>query len=146
MDEKIFLELWKREPQRVSSALMCNVSASALLFWDNSESLSQHPRPDLAFAWNQAVAALQEDFMAPSMSTIHAALLNMVGRPVLGITGNIVNAGRTSTLATSLGLHRDPTAWKATPHEKNVRIRLWWGVLIHDYWSALDDGDNVGLI
>ena len=113
--------------------------ASALLFWDTSDSLRQHHRPDFEFAWNQAVAALQEDFMAPSMSTVHAALLDMIGRPVLGVTGNIVNAGRTSTLATSLGLHRDPTSWKVKSHEKNVRINLWWGVLIHDYWSVLND-------
>jgi hypothetical protein len=139
LDEKTFLELWRREPQRVSSALLCDIYASALLFWDTSDSLRHHHRPDLAFAWNQAVAALQEDFMAPSMSTVHAALLDMIGRPVLGVTGNIVNAGRTSTLAASLGLHRDPTSWKVKPHEKNVRINLWWGVLIHDYWSVLND-------
>ena len=80
------------------------------------------------------MSALQEDFMAPSSSTVHAALLDLVGRPIHGVIGNIVNAGRTVTLAHSLGLNRDPTSWKATEHEKIVRIKLWWGVLIHDYW------------
>ena len=78
--------------------------------------------------------------MAPTISTVHAALLDMIGRPVMQVTGNIVNAGRVVTLAHSLGLHRDPTLWKARTHEKNVRIRLWWGVLIHDYWSSLGHG------
>ncbi|KAF2163958.1 hypothetical protein M409DRAFT_57062 [Zasmidium cellare ATCC 36951] len=88
------------------------------------------------FLWNQAVAAIQEDFLGSTISTVHASLLDLIGRPVLSITGNIVTLGRTVTLAHSLGLHRDPTNWKATEHEKNVRIRLWWGVLIHDYWSS----------
>lgn len=86
------------------------------------------------FIWNQAVAAIQEDFQGSTISTVHASLLDLIGRPVLSITGNIVTLGRTVTLAHSLGLHRDPTDWNATEHEKNVRIRLWWGVLIHDYW------------
>lgn len=96
--------------------------------------LKQWPRPDHTYAWNQAVAALQDDFTAPTMSTVYAALLDLSGRPVVGVAGNIVNAGRTSTLASSLGLHRDPTAWKCTNREKFMRIRLWWGVRIQDHW------------
>ena len=68
------------------------------------------------------------------MSTVHAALLDMAGRPVIGVTGNITSPGRTYALATSLGLHRDSSSWKATRHEKNIRRRLWWGVVIHDHW------------
>lgn len=67
---------------------------------------------------------------------MHAALLDMVGRPVFGIQGNIVDAGRTVALAQSLGLHRDPSQWRAREHEKGVRIRLWWGVVVHDAWYA----------
>ena len=132
------MDLWQRHPERISSALVCDMYASALLFWDTSESLRPHPRPDLGYAWNQAVAALQDDYMAPTISTVHASMLDMIGRPVLGVTTNIVNIGRTATLAASLGLHRDPTSWKATSHENNVRIRLWWGVLIHDHWFVPD--------
>jgi hypothetical protein len=132
--------MWHQDDDRISSSLMCDLYASALLFWNKSEVLQHHPRPDLQFIWNQAVAGLQDDFMAPTISTVHAALLDMIGRPVMQVTGNIVNAGRVVTLAHSLGLHRDPTLWKASTHEKNVRIRLWWGVLIHDYWSSLGHG------
>jgi hypothetical protein len=108
--------------------------------WNRSDVLRHRPRPDPHFIWNQAVIALQDDFMAPTISTIHAAVLDLLGRPVIGVTGNIVNAGRIVTLAQSLGLHRDPSSWKATPHEKGVRINLWWGILIHDYWSSIGHG------
>ena len=126
--------MWRIEPDRISSALLCDVYAIALLFWRKSDHLRQHACPDVAFAWNQAVSALREDFMAPSMATIHAALLDLSGRPVVQIMGNIVTAGQMVTLSHSLGLHRDPTPWKATEAEKGSRIRLWWGVVIHDYW------------
>jgi hypothetical protein len=140
MDEETFLELWKKDNNRVSSTLMCDIYASALLYWRRSNVLRQYPRPDLNFVWNLAVTALQDDFLGPTLSTLHAALLDMVGRPVGAVTGNIVNIGRVATLAQSLGLHRDPTSWKATLHEKNIRIRLWWGVVIHDHWSSMGHG------
>ncbi|KAF2704114.1 hypothetical protein K504DRAFT_450869 [Pleomassaria siparia CBS 279.74] len=140
VDEKTFLDMWERDNQRISSTLLCDLYASALSFWQCSELLRGYPRPDVHFIWNQAVVALQDDFMAPTISTVHTALLDMVGRPVIQVTGNIVNAGRIVTLAQSLGLHRDPRLWKATAHEKSVRIRLWWGVLIHDYWSSIGHG------
>ncbi|KAF1846561.1 uncharacterized protein K460DRAFT_417615 [Cucurbitaria berberidis CBS 394.84] len=116
LDEKTFSDMWQKDNGRISSTLLCDLYASALSFWKCSELLQNYPRPDMHFTWNQAVAALQDDFMAPTISTVHAALLDMVG------------------------LHRDPTLWKATAHEKSVRIRLWWGVLIHDYWSSIGHG------
>ncbi|PVH76137.1 hypothetical protein DL98DRAFT_426190 [Cadophora sp. DSE1049] len=140
VDKTTFLELWKKDPERISSTLVCDIYASTLIFWRKSEVLRSHAQPDLGFIWNQAVKALQDDFMAPSISTIHSALLDLAGRPILQISGNIVNAGRTITLAHSLGLHRDATGWKATEHEKIVRINLWWGCLIQDHWSSLAHG------
>ena len=84
--------------------------------------------------WNQAVTALRDDFVAPSMTTLYAVLLDLSGRPVLHVAGNIMNVGRTVTLAHSLGLHRDPSAWKMPDAEKSIRVKIWWGVLIHDLW------------
>jgi hypothetical protein len=31
-------------------------------------------------------------------------------------------------------LNRDPSNWKLSQAEKDQRIRLWWGVVIHDRW------------
>lgn len=140
LDEQTFSDMWREDNERISSTLICDLYASALQVWDRSTVLCHQTRPDPHFIWNQAVTALQDDFMAPTISTVHAAVLDLLGRPVIGVTGNIVNAGRVVTLAQSLGLHRDPTSWRATDHEKGVRINLWWGVLIHDYWSSIGHG------
>src|SRR5689334_3269495 len=85
LDEKTFSDMWHKDNDRISSTLICDLYASALLFWNKSEELRHHPRPDAQFIWNQAVAALQDDFMAPTISTVHAALLDMVGRPVMQV-------------------------------------------------------------
>lgn len=140
LDKETFLTIWEVDRDRISSTLVCDLYASALQVWGRSAALCRQVRPDPHFIWNQAVAALQDDFMAPTISTVHAAVLDLLGRPVIGVTGNIVNAGRIVTLAQSLGLHRDPSSWKATEHEKRVRVNLWWGVLIHDYWSSIGHG------
>jgi hypothetical protein len=140
LDERTFQDMWDTNNDRISSTLVCDLYASALSVWNRSAVLCHHIRPDPHFIWNQAVSALQDDFMAPTISTVHAAVLDLLGRPVIGVTGNIVNAGRIVTLAQSLGLHRNPSSWKATDHEKGVRINLWWGILIHDYWSSIGHG------
>lgn len=140
LDEYTFHELHERCDERLSPALLCIMYALTLPLWYRSEVLNQHWRPDIQHAWNQAVAALQEDFMAPSMATVYAALLDLVGRPIKSINGNILTVGRTVALAHSLGLNRDPSSWKATVNEKHLRIRVWWGVLIHDHWSSFAHG------
>ncbi|GAB1731986.1 hypothetical protein NU195Hw_g239t1 [Hortaea werneckii] len=141
VDEATFLRDWEQDASKIPSALLCDIYASTLIFWENSPSLRLHTRPDMTFAWNQAVMALQEDFMAPSITTVQSALLDLMGRPVLSVTGNIVNAGRTVTLANSLGLNRDPTSWaSSSENEKNLRIRLWWSLVINDFWSSLAHG------
>ncbi|KAI7235410.1 hypothetical protein KC343_g9505 [Hortaea werneckii] len=141
VDEATFWRDWEQDECKIPSALLCDIYASTLIFWERSPSLRLHIRPDMTFAWNQAVMALQEDFMAPSITTVQSALLDLMGRPVLSVTGNIVNAGRTVTLANSLGLNRDPTSWaSSSENEKNVRVRLWWGLVINDFWSSLAHG------
>ncbi|KAF1927942.1 uncharacterized protein M421DRAFT_5608 [Didymella exigua CBS 183.55] len=140
VDEMTFLNMWRNDSDRISPTLVCDLYASALQVWSRSHVLRHQVRPDPHFIWNQAVIALQDDFMAPTISTVHAAVLDLLGRPVIGVTGNIVNAGRIVTLAQSLGLHRDPSSWNATAHEKSVRINLWWGILVHDYWSSIGHG------
>ncbi|KAI8942693.1 hypothetical protein NX059_000742 [Plenodomus lindquistii] len=140
LDETTFLDMWEKDKDLISPTLLCDIYANALQFWTCSEKLRKHARPDVYFIWNQAVAALQDDFMAPTISTIHSALLDLIGRPVIQVNGNIVNTGRIVTLAQSLGLHRNPTSWQVTEREKSVRICLWWGVIIHDYWSSISHG------
>lgn len=50
------------------------------------------------------------------------------------MTGNAISCGRLVSLSHCLGLNRDPSNWKISLQEKKQRIRLWWGVVIHDRW------------
>jgi hypothetical protein len=119
---------------KFSPAIYCDLYATSLIYWHQSAELKKHPRPDVAYAWNLAVTALHEEFLSPSLHTLYASLLDLNGRPVTSITGNVLQSGRTVALAHSLGLNRDPSNWSISTDEKHARIRLWWGVLIHDRW------------
>jgi hypothetical protein len=68
---------------------------------------------------------LQEEFLAPSIETVEAALIELNGRPIESITGNAINSGRTVALAHILGLNRDPSTWK-----KNVGASDFGGVCL----------------
>jgi hypothetical protein len=85
LDEKTFEDMWLKNNDRISLALVCDIYAVALPFWSCSDLLSAHPRPNPHFLWNQAVAALQDDFMAPTISTVHASLLDLLGRPIIQV-------------------------------------------------------------
>ncbi|MCJ1448319.1 MAG: hypothetical protein MMC23_008834 [Stictis urceolatum] len=120
--------------------LMCVLYAISLQSWHKSEQLRLHPCPDAHYAWNQAVAAFHEDFKTPSMITVTSGVIDLIGRPSVSLVGNITNCARTVALAQTLGLHRDPSAWLLPDDEKDMRIRLFWGVLINDVWSSIAYG------
>jgi hypothetical protein len=105
-----------------------------LVYWNLSESLRAHHKPDIHYSWNLAVTALQDEYLAPGMSTLCASLLDLAGRPTTALIGNTINCGRSVALANSLGLNRNPETWKLNLKEKIMRVRLWWGTLIHDRW------------
>ncbi|KAF7950360.1 hypothetical protein EAE96_007647 [Botrytis aclada] len=140
IDEHNFNQLYSKGDKSLSPALICDILASALVYWRRSPNLKQFPVPDQRYCWNLAVESLQGDFLAPGLSTLYAALLDLSGRPVISITGNTLTSGRSVALAHSLGLNRDPSRWRISDHEKNLRTRLWWGVLIHDRWSSFAHG------
>ncbi|KAI9930443.1 hypothetical protein ASPWEDRAFT_109223 [Aspergillus wentii DTO 134E9] len=140
LDEQSFLELYEHGSDKISPALACEFFALTLTLWDHSDILKPFPKPDPEFIWNLAVEALQQDFLAPGLSTVYAVVLDMVGRPIFSVLGNTINNARTVALAQSLGLNRDPTHWKRSENEKALRIRLWWATLIHDRWSSFSHG------
>ncbi len=137
MDEREFLETYEAGSQAISNALICQVYCSALIYWDQSAVIKQHPRPELRYAWNQAVTAMEEEFLSPSLSTVHATLVSLIGRPIGTILGNTMGFGRVLALAHGLGLNRNPSNWKVSASERNTRNRLWWGLLIQDRWYEL---------
>lgn len=132
--------MWQTDRARISSTMLCEMYAVSFVFWRCSNALQGFGQPDMAFAWNTAVVALRDDLLAPCMTTVHACLLAITGRPTIGVTGNVVKAGSMITLAHSLALHRDPTSWQIPQAEKRIRINVWWAVVIHDYWSSIAHG------
>ncbi|KAJ5171876.1 hypothetical protein N7492_004469 [Penicillium capsulatum] len=139
LDERAFSEIFKNGQGKISPALFCELFATTLTLWDYS-GLHKDPKPDYQFIWNLAVEALNQDFLAPGLSTICSVLLDMTGRPIFSVIGNTVNNGRAIALGRSLGLNHDPRKWKRPGSEKSLRIRLWWAILIHDYWSSFSHG------
>ncbi|EGC45957.1 C6 transcription factor [Histoplasma capsulatum var. duboisii H88] len=139
-DEASFLESYKSDNGSLPPAVMCQVYAQSLIYWGQSQTLAPHPKPDIRYAVNLAVAALHEEFSAPGLSTLSASLIDLTGRPIFSMTGNAINSGRTVALSHILGLNRDPSSWKLSRAEKHQRIRLWWGVLIHDRWASHGHG------
>ncbi|KAK2797562.1 hypothetical protein FQN50_009157 [Emmonsiellopsis sp. PD_5] len=140
-DEYAFMESYGAENDRtLPPPLLCQVYASSLIYWQQSQILAPHPKPDIRYAINLAVAALHEEFSAPGLSTLSAALIDLTVRPIYSMTGNAINSGRTVALSHCLGLNRDPSNWKLSLGEKYQRIRLWWGVVIHDRWASYGHG------
>jgi hypothetical protein len=117
-------------------ALVCEIYAVSLLSWTTSAKLmaSRSQPPDLRYMWNLAVSALNEDFLSPSFSTVLTCILDILGRPITSITYNAINIGRCVALSLSLGLNRNPSSWGLDQRQKSLRIRTWWGLLIHDTW------------
>jgi len=71
--------------------------------------LIHRPGPDSQYAWNLAMSGLQEEFFSPRIGSIEAALIDLNGRPITSITGNVLTSGQTVALAHILDLNRDPT-------------------------------------
>ncbi|PLB34324.1 putative C6 transcription factor [Aspergillus candidus] len=127
-------------PGEPPASLLCQVYSMSLVYWKHTPKLACHPKPDVRYAVNMTVAALHEEFSAPGLSTISAALVDLTGRPIFSMTGNAISCGRMISLAHCLGLNRDPINWRLSRQEKNNRIRLWWGVVIHDRWGSFGHG------
>ncbi|KAL2867987.1 putative C6 transcription factor [Aspergillus lucknowensis] len=127
-------------PSEPPASLLCQVYSMSLVYWKHTPKLACHPKPDVRYAVNLTVAALHEEFSAPGLSTISAALIDLTGRPIFSMTGNAISTGRMVSLAHCLGLNRDPNSWKLSRQEQNQRIRLWWAVVIHDRWGSFGHG------
>ncbi|KAK0125424.1 hypothetical protein ONS96_009267 [Cadophora gregata f. sp. sojae] len=139
LDEKLLTEP-STSQSKGAAALLCDVYASSLVYWNQSPISSGRSRPDQRYAWNLAVQALADDFLGPDLSTLQAQVVELNGRPVYSIIGNTVGNGRAVALSYSLGVNRNPSQWNIPQQEKGLRIRLWWGVLIHDRWGSFAHG------
>ncbi|EXM13221.1 hypothetical protein FOTG_18323 [Fusarium oxysporum f. sp. vasinfectum 25433] len=111
---------------QVSPALLCCSYASTLTFWKTNPVLSKERLPDQRFIWNLANEALFSELrLCPSIHTIAAILFNVGGRPSTLPFNNTGQLGFAVSIAFSMGLNRDPSAWDIPEEEKNLRKRIW---------------------
>ncbi|KAE8380956.1 fungal-specific transcription factor domain-containing protein [Aspergillus bertholletiae] len=140
-DEMSFRHVYCTHKENISPALLCNLYANALIYWESSSTLRSDRCPDIRFIWNQANEALHSElFLSPGISTVMAIVLNVCGRPSTSIFGNGGMVGTAVALSNALGLNRDPSNWNIRPMEKRFRVRIWWLVVIHDRWCSLAYG------
>ncbi|KAE8359288.1 fungal-specific transcription factor domain-containing protein [Aspergillus caelatus] len=140
-DEMSFRHVYCTHKENISPALLCNLYANSLIYWENSPTLRSGRHPDIRFIWNQANEALHSElFLSPGISTVMSIILNVCGRPSTSMFGNGGMVGTAVALSNALGLNRDPSNWNIRPMEKKFRIRIWWLVVIHDRWCSLAYG------
>jgi hypothetical protein len=133
LNERVFTAACKNN--ELPSALLCNVYATSILFWQQSPDLRQKRHIPHQFVWLKASRAVLDHFgYSPGTESIIAACLNVAGRPVTSMAGNAIRLGSVVSLAFSLGLNRDPSKWEISSREGYMRVRIWWIVLILDWW------------
>ncbi|KAH8768509.1 fungal-specific transcription factor domain-containing protein [Hyaloscypha finlandica] len=142
LDEKTVVEAYRHGS--LPHSLVCEIYACSLISWNTSTKieLTSRPRPDIRYIWEQTVSALNDEFTGPGFSTVLACILDLSGRPTTSMTYNAVNIGRVVALSKSLGLNQDPRKWSLDQRQKDLRVRAWWGVLIHDWWASLSHGTS----
>lgn len=123
---------------RISASFLACLYAHSLVFWTSDPMLAGQRRPDQRFIWNLANEALYSELrLYPSIHTLAAILINVGGRPSTLVFNNAGQLGFATSIAFTLGLNRDPSGWDIPEHEKSLRRRVWWALLIHDRWYVL---------
>ncbi|KAF5601900.1 transcriptional regulatory [Fusarium pseudocircinatum] len=141
LDEAHFRKQYRENKSAISPALLSGLYAHSITFWNSSPILSRHRCPDGRFIWNLATeAAYSQIHRSPGISTIEALILNIGGREVTALIGNGVLLASSVSMAHSLGLNHSPISWEIPQSEKNLRMKIWWALLIHDKWLSLSHG------
>lgn len=111
------------EKGKISSALLCNLYASSLVYHPNPN-VPDTSRPlDSRYIWNQANEALHSElFLSPGISTVVSIILNVGGRPSTAIFGNGGMLGAAVSFSNALGLNRNPSTWDIMVSV----VYLWW--------------------
>src|SRR5262245_6354893 len=88
-EEASFKKVYSDHKEKISPALLSNLYANALIYWEASSKLRAGRCPNIRFVWVQANEALNSElFLSPGLSTVIALILNVCGRPSTAIFGN----------------------------------------------------------
>jgi hypothetical protein len=136
IQKQVFLEKYARSYREFSPPLLAAMYILAINWWDHSEQLINHPRPNLHELERLVRTSLADAMYRPKLSTIQAGLL-LSQRPEgdqWAPTAQLVAIGQ------ELGLHLDCSSWKIPLWERSLRKRLAWALYMQDKWGSLIHG------
>lgn len=136
LQKTVFMEKYNRSHREFSPPILAAVYILAINWWDHSEELSSHTKPDLQELERLARVTLQDAMFRPKLSTVQAGLL-LSQRPEgdqWAPTAQLIAIGQ------ELGLHLDCSQWKVPIWERGLRKRLAWALYMQDKWGALVHG------
>lgn len=136
LQKNVFYEKYVRTHREFAPPLLAAVYILAINWWDHSEVLANHPRPNVKELERLARASLSDCMYRPKLSTIQAGLLlsQCPGGDQWAPTAQLIAIGQ------ELGLHLDCTNWKIPLWERGLRKRLAWALYMQDKWGALVHG------
>ena len=136
IQKKVFLEKYARSYREFSPAVLAAMYILAINWWDHSEQLAGHFRPNVRKLERLVRTSLADAMYRPKLSTIQAGLL-LSQRPEgdqWAPTAQLVAIGQ------ELGLHLDCSNWMIPLWERGLRKRLAWALYMQDKWGALIHG------
>ncbi|WRT69218.1 uncharacterized protein IL334_006202 [Kwoniella shivajii] len=71
-----------------------------------------------------------------NLAGVAASVLELGMRPINNCRSSYMQLARTIALAQLLGMHLNPLKWAIPTWEKELRMRLWWCLAIHDSWMS----------
>ncbi|KAI5481404.1 hypothetical protein MNV49_004160 [Pseudohyphozyma bogoriensis] len=112
-------------------AVLSTILATSLIHDPTLRRLSPH-------LWSQ-IKAKRIGFLSleePKLSSLAVNVMILQARPCLDPRNDFMLLSATLAHAQLLGLHLDPSPWMLPQWEKDLRVRLWWSVRIHESFSV----------
>ncbi|CAB61777.1 DNA-binding transcription factor [Schizosaccharomyces pombe] len=132
-----FLLSYKNGSRNVPSILLAALYSVALTYWPSDSRSFGAPPLDQRKMWTIVEEGLNFHFTQPRLSTIQAALLYLISRPLHNMYSLSSILSRTTVLSQLLGFNHDCTEWKIPNEEKTIRKRIWWAIFIADKWYSM---------
>lgn len=136
LQKNVFLEKYERSYREFSPPLLGAIYILAINWWDHSDALANHPRPNVRELERLVRGSLADAMYRPKLSTVQAGLI-LSQRPEgdqWAPTAQLV------AISQELGLHLDCSNWKIPLWERGLRKRLAWALYMQDKWGSLVHG------
>ncbi|KAK4689305.1 hypothetical protein P7C73_g793, partial [Tremellales sp. Uapishka_1] len=118
----------KGDPGKLPPQLLSAVLATAL-----NHQVATRPLAPLA---SVMISTSSSAHVEHNLASVAASVLELEMRPSDRSQGAYLLLAKTIALAQLLGMHLNPHKWSIPPWEKELRIRLWWTLVIHDAWMS----------